>query len=112
MPGDRSASATTFSTVVRDGPWMCSAEMQASIRRCRCRAREARSGATLPSAGGGCFIAALELLVVFFWRDTWVTGQKPYMEYSLQRKMAQLQPSGAHNENAGASGPLAHHPAA
>src|SRR5947207_14204687 len=47
MPGDMSARATTFSTVVRDGPWMCSAEMQASISRCRCRAREARSGAGL-----------------------------------------------------------------
>src|SRR5882757_4432251 len=46
MPGDMSASATTFSTVVREGPWMCSAEMHASISRCRCRTRDARSGAT------------------------------------------------------------------
>src|ERR1700748_3858845 len=41
-----SASATTFSTVVREGPWMCSAEMHASISRCRCRTRDARSGTT------------------------------------------------------------------
>src|ERR1700753_2791024 len=46
MPGDMSASLTTFPTVVRDGPWMCSAEMHASISRCRCRTRDARSGAT------------------------------------------------------------------
>jgi hypothetical protein len=37
MPGDIFAIATTFSTVVRDGPWICNAEMHASIKRWRCR---------------------------------------------------------------------------
>jgi len=37
MPGDILAMATTFSTVVRDGPNVCKAEMHASIRRWRWR---------------------------------------------------------------------------
>jgi len=45
-----SAISTTFSTVVRDGPWMCMAEMQASMSRRRWRTRAARSGARAPGA--------------------------------------------------------------
>src|SRR5882757_3798920 len=97
MPGDMSASATTFSTVVRDGPWMCNAEMQASIRRCRCRAREARSG-TL----------AAELLEAL-WRGTSITGQKLYTRWSLSRKIARIHLICANHETARASGPLADH---
>ena len=41
MPGDMSAIATTFSIVVLDGPYWCSAEMQASISLCRWRMRSA-----------------------------------------------------------------------
>src|SRR5580692_4839192 len=44
MPGDMSAIVTTFSIVVLDGPWICSAEMQASISFCRWRVRSAFSG--------------------------------------------------------------------
>ncbi|HLN50394.1 MAG TPA: hypothetical protein VK251_12910 [Steroidobacteraceae bacterium] len=50
MPGDIFAIATTFSTVVLDGPYMCSAEMQASISRWRCRLRELRARAGLGAA--------------------------------------------------------------
>ena len=58
MPGDIFAMATTCSTVVRDGPYMCSAEMQASIKRCRCRLRPARArGATC--RGGSFFFGGL-----------------------------------------------------
>ena len=35
IPGDMPAMATTFSTVVREGPWICRAEMHASMRRFR-----------------------------------------------------------------------------
>ena len=45
MPGDILAMAVTRSTVVCDGPCTYSAEMQASIKRCRCRSRDARGGA-------------------------------------------------------------------
>jgi hypothetical protein len=49
MPGDIFAKAVTFSTVVRDGPYICKADIQASIKRCRCRlwalrARRMRTG--------------------------------------------------------------------
>src|SRR5215470_771164 len=97
MPGDMSASATTFSTVVRDGPWMCSAEMQASISRCRWRARDARSGAT---ATGGAF--PLTTLLGFFL----------FTPASLYRKIPHRHLSGGNHEIAGAAGPLAHHSSA
>jgi hypothetical protein len=76
---------------------MCSAEMHASIRRCRCRARDARSGATV-----------VELLAAF-WRGTWITGQKLYMRCSLSRRIARRHPANANHEIARASRPLAHH---
>src|ERR1700730_12942814 len=98
MPGDMSARATTFSTVVRDGPWMCSAEMHASMRRWRCRAREARSG-TL----------AAELLEASRGRGTFIIAQKLYTRWSLSRKMAHRHLIRANHETARASGPLADH---
>src|SRR5262252_8831595 len=45
MPGESPAIATTRLTVVRDGPWMCNAEMVASIRRCRARTLPGRESA-------------------------------------------------------------------
>src|ERR1700710_2854973 len=100
MPGDISASATTFSTVVRDGPWMCSAEMQASIRRCRWRAREARSVTF-------CAVRLIVLLA-FFLAMLLLTlravagrarhrGQKLYTGSSLSRKIAGRHPSGGNH---------------
>ncbi len=61
MPGDIFAMATTFSTVVRDGPWMCSAEMHASISRMRWRPRAAlaRGLRGIASRGMACADAAL-----------------------------------------------------
>ena len=52
MPGDIFAIATTFSTVVRDGPYMCNADMQASIRRCRCRLWAERARGAFAGASG------------------------------------------------------------
>src|SRR5262249_41051694 len=74
---------------------------QASIRRCRCRTREARSGAT-----------ALELLEPSVWRATSITAQKSYTARSVSRKIARRYLSKANHENAAASGSLAHHPSA
>src|SRR4051812_45017800 len=127
MPGDMSARATTFSTVVRDGPWMCSAEMQASISRCRCRAREARSGAglapllvslavALPAAFAGApgappRAAALAESPPPFPLAT-LLGFFLFTAPSLSRKIPHRHLSGGNHEIAGAAGPLAHHPPA
>src|SRR6186713_2654532 len=133
MPGDMSASATTFSTVVREGPWMCSAEMQASIRRCRWRAREARSGTAVallepwaPGPSGralataatlaltrGALLAFLRFLAMFTSRPqssrARCHGQKLNTAPILSRKIVRRHPSGGNHENARTAGPLAHH---
>jgi len=44
--------ATTFSTVVRDGPYVCKAEMQASISRWRWRLGALRARAALGACPG------------------------------------------------------------
>src|SRR3982074_1483267 len=77
---------------------MCSAEMQASIRRWCCRAREARSGTP-----------AVELLEASRGRGTSITGQKLYTRWSLSRKIAHRHLIRANHETARASGPLADH---
>src|ERR1700737_4278995 len=77
---------------------MCSAEMQASIRRWRCRARDARSG-TL----------AAELLEASRGRGTSITGQKLYTQWSLSRKIAHRHLIRANHETVRASRPLADH---
>src|SRR5215831_13631082 len=99
MPGDMSAWATTFSTVVREGPWMCNAEMQASMRRCRWRARDARSGAGASAALADLSPAfLLATLLAFFLAMLSFTsrpepgrarhhGRKLYTAPSLYRKI-------------------------
>src|SRR5262245_8423780 len=54
MLGDISAIDTTLSTVVRDGPWVCSAEIVASISFCRWRRRRPlpAAGSTAPAGAG------------------------------------------------------------
>ncbi len=79
-----SASATTFSTVVREGPWMCSAEMQASISRwrwrCGCAATPARRQLTIRSHGTRL--------------GTWQRrGKRLYTAASLSRTIAAQAPS-------------------
>jgi hypothetical protein len=55
MPGDILAMATTFSTVVRDGPNVCKAEMHASISRWRWRLGALRARETLSAGAGAAF---------------------------------------------------------
>src|SRR5438034_9815352 len=112
MPGDRSASATTFSTVVREGPWMWSAEMQASIRRWRWRWRMRE-----PPPLAVCSANAVEAR----WLDTLLTAPLAapaagrsidVPERSLSRTIPRWHIRSAHHETDRASGPLAHHSAA
>src|SRR5689334_16388546 len=112
MPGDMSACATTFSTVVREGPWMCSAEMQASISRCRWRARDARSGAGTAFTLLAFFLAMLSFTSRPEPGRARHHGRKLYTAPSLYRKIPHRHLSGGNHEIHRAAGPLAHHPAA
>src|SRR6267378_7178169 len=91
---------------------MCSAEMQASIRRCRCRWRM-REPPPL-AAGSASAVEARRL-------DTLLTAplaggrRRPaigVLERSLSRTIARWHTRSAHHETDRASGPLAHHSAA
>jgi hypothetical protein len=59
MPGDILAMATTFSTVVREGPNVCKAEMHASISRWRWRLGALRARGNL-GLGPGFFLRVLK----------------------------------------------------